>query len=380
MAPEVMMGGEITEKVDVYSFGVLLWEILCCKEAYGNHTNYETFYKAVCLNHERPEVPPHCPPKLRQLMDICWQHDPQSRPSMEEIVPLIGEAIDECKSAEREEMLNKTISDPVARNFWKTYFLMEDEVRWSEFAKALYENLLKLPLPVDPTDTPLPDNATEADLRMASKPQLLGFAKRTENCKIMVDRELERRRRELADGYQPSAYVATDYKQSISDESRALMCLKVLVAPEDTVSMSDFGKLAGWFGPVTPADPSGESLGFLDRIVDLLRQPWFHGSIGTRDAENTLKIFPRGTYLVRFSNSHPNSFVISKVSAERIIKHVVIPYTPNKGFKLDGHYFHSLQELIPRCSSKYFLKTPCPGSKYTWLFEEDVANVGGYGD
>ena len=42
MAPEVMMGGEITEKVDVYSFGVLLWEILCCKEAYGNHTNYET--------------------------------------------------------------------------------------------------------------------------------------------------------------------------------------------------------------------------------------------------------------------------------------------------------------------------------------------------
>lgn len=183
-----------------------------------NLTNFR-FYKAVCLNHERPEVPPHCPPKLRQLMDICWQHDPQSRflllfflaflssnrayplfrPSMEEIVPLIGEAIDECKSAEvlpflalfrdihwsqREEMLNKTISDPVARNFWKTYFLMEvrsltkemdltmfkDEVRWSEFAKALYENLLKLPLPVDPTDTPLPDNATEADLRMASKP------------------------------------------------------------------------------------------------------------------------------------------------------------------------------------------------------------------
>ena len=44
-----------------------------------------------------------------------------------------------------------------------------------------------------------------------------------------MDRELERRRRELADGYQPSAYVATDYKQSISDESRALMCLKVLV-------------------------------------------------------------------------------------------------------------------------------------------------------
>ena len=46
-----------------------------------------------------------------------------------------------------------------------------------------------------------------------------------------------------------------------------MQCKLTIIAPEDTVSMSDFGKLAGWFGPVTPADPSGESLGFLDRVL-----------------------------------------------------------------------------------------------------------------
>lgn len=34
MAPEMMAGGEATPKVDVFSFGVILWQAMTCREPY----------------------------------------------------------------------------------------------------------------------------------------------------------------------------------------------------------------------------------------------------------------------------------------------------------------------------------------------------------
>ena len=80
MAPEVMTGGSITEAVDVYSMGLLIWEMITRKPVFSNHSNYPVFRKAVCELRERPPIPPGLLPELEQLMKDCWEHEYSKRP------------------------------------------------------------------------------------------------------------------------------------------------------------------------------------------------------------------------------------------------------------------------------------------------------------
>ncbi|XP_042519654.1 uncharacterized protein LOC122093387 isoform X2 [Macadamia integrifolia] len=72
MAPELLNGSssKVSEKVDVFSFGIVLWEILT-----GGIVN----------NTLRPPVPSYCDPEWRRLMEQCWAPDPVARPSFTEI-------------------------------------------------------------------------------------------------------------------------------------------------------------------------------------------------------------------------------------------------------------------------------------------------------
>lgn len=46
-APEVLSGGESSKESDIYSFGILLYEIVSRKQPFGNYENYEVFKKAL---------------------------------------------------------------------------------------------------------------------------------------------------------------------------------------------------------------------------------------------------------------------------------------------------------------------------------------------
>jgi serine/threonine protein kinase len=50
MAPEVLSSGRVTEKADVYSFGVLLWELVTGKTPWAEHTSFQVIYQ-VCTLH-----------------------------------------------------------------------------------------------------------------------------------------------------------------------------------------------------------------------------------------------------------------------------------------------------------------------------------------
>lgn len=69
LAPEVLSGKETTSAADVYSFGVIVWEILTGRPALAS----------MALNQEYD-------PAYTALIQRCWSPDPKQRPSMNDII------------------------------------------------------------------------------------------------------------------------------------------------------------------------------------------------------------------------------------------------------------------------------------------------------
>ncbi|XP_074375948.1 serine/threonine/tyrosine-protein kinase HT1-like [Apium graveolens] len=85
MAPEMIKGKAQTKKVDVYSFGIVLWELLTALTPFDNMTPEQAAF-AVCQKNARPPVPPACPFVLQHLINQCWASNPRERPDFNKIV------------------------------------------------------------------------------------------------------------------------------------------------------------------------------------------------------------------------------------------------------------------------------------------------------
>ncbi|XP_010542980.1 PREDICTED: serine/threonine-protein kinase phg2-like isoform X2 [Tarenaya hassleriana] len=87
MAPELLNGSSnrVSEKVDVFSFGIAMWEILTGEEPYAN-MHCGTIIGGILNNTLRPPVPEKCDEEWRKLMEQCWSFDPSERPPFTEIV------------------------------------------------------------------------------------------------------------------------------------------------------------------------------------------------------------------------------------------------------------------------------------------------------
>ncbi|KAJ6678226.1 SERINE-THREONINE PROTEIN KINASE [Salix viminalis] len=86
MAPELLNGSsnKVSEKVDVFSFAIVLWEILTGDEPYAN-MHYGAIIGGIVSNTLRPTIPSYCDSEWRGLMEQCWAPNPAVRPSFTEI-------------------------------------------------------------------------------------------------------------------------------------------------------------------------------------------------------------------------------------------------------------------------------------------------------
>ncbi|XP_071902200.1 serine/threonine/tyrosine-protein kinase HT1-like isoform X2 [Coffea arabica] len=88
MAPEMIKEKHHTKKVDIYSFGIVLWELLTALIPFDNMTPEQAAF-AVCQKNERPPLPSTCPLAFRHLINRCWSPNPNNRPHFEEIVSVL---------------------------------------------------------------------------------------------------------------------------------------------------------------------------------------------------------------------------------------------------------------------------------------------------
>ncbi|XP_041826993.1 mitogen-activated protein kinase kinase kinase 7-like [Melanotaenia boesemani] len=85
MAPEVFEGSNYSEKCDVFSWSIILWEVITRKKPFD-----EIGGSAFCImwavhRGTRPPLIRDLPEPIENLMTRCWDKEPNQRPSMSEV-------------------------------------------------------------------------------------------------------------------------------------------------------------------------------------------------------------------------------------------------------------------------------------------------------
>jgi len=317
MAPEILCARsttptKVTEASDVYSFAIVIWEILTKKKAFAHHNNFMTFRKAI-LSGERPPLPTFCIQSLSFLLNKCWAATPSERPTFPIIVAELSKIIEEYKKFEQQMEVSTDIADNAGKHFWYANFPERSSVSWEEFSStfcsALNTNSIMFPL------TP---------------------------------------------------------------ESLHLRCFKALLLDKQTeeVTRKNFGKLLGWFGILEFPYCNNH---ILDKILNTLRLPYFFGYMSGTEANATLKSADPGTYLVRFSGNHPNSFCISRVTGpDRQVKHLVVPCRAGR-FLFKDVAITNVQQLVDfAAKSDGVASKPYNGERFTALFNGPTEILSSY--
>ena len=89
MAPEVILNTQYTEKADVFSFGIIMSEILNRQPPYYGVDKKKVAQQVASNNNYRPPIPKTCPKDWATLMKKCWDYSPNKRPTFSEIIDLL---------------------------------------------------------------------------------------------------------------------------------------------------------------------------------------------------------------------------------------------------------------------------------------------------
>ncbi|XP_064135798.1 vascular endothelial growth factor receptor 3 [Loxodonta africana] len=105
MAPESIFDKVYTTQSDVWSFGVLLWEIFSLGASpYPGVQINEEFCQRL-KDGTRMRAPELATPAIRRVMLSCWSGDPKARPAFSELVEILGDLLQGRGQQEEEDFV-----------------------------------------------------------------------------------------------------------------------------------------------------------------------------------------------------------------------------------------------------------------------------------
>ena len=111
MAPECFLGDGrgITEKCDIYSFAIILWECLTGERPWSKCPNQVGIISQVVVLDTRPEFPKSVaiPESLKRLIRSCWRKNPRERPSSGEILKKLTDTHHQLQGGTKQGVLQR---------------------------------------------------------------------------------------------------------------------------------------------------------------------------------------------------------------------------------------------------------------------------------
>jgi len=112
MAPEVIRHEKYDAHCDVYSFAVLVWEMLTYSVPFEGMTPVEAAF-AVAKHGKRPALPEGAPERITDVIKMCWMQDASMRPSFRKISKAIAE---DTRASVQEDKGSKGEDSPSGRD------------------------------------------------------------------------------------------------------------------------------------------------------------------------------------------------------------------------------------------------------------------------
>jgi hypothetical protein len=84
LAPEILSKKPYIKESDIYSFGMIMWEYTTGKKPFHDRSHNHLLISDI-LKGERPQITDDTPEFYAELMKKCWDHNPENRPTAEEI-------------------------------------------------------------------------------------------------------------------------------------------------------------------------------------------------------------------------------------------------------------------------------------------------------
>eukprot|EP01125_Pyxidicula_operculata_P001619 TRINITY_DN11463_c0_g1_i1.p1 TRINITY_DN11463_c0_g1~~TRINITY_DN11463_c0_g1_i1.p1 ORF type:complete len:653 (-),score=165.88 TRINITY_DN11463_c0_g1_i1:60-2018(-) len=159
-------------------------------------------------------------------------------------------------------------------------------------------------------------------------------------------------------------FLEVDIKPQQMETSMHVSCLKAILDVDKEgpnkgmVTLDSFQRLLDWFGPIRTGKRDG--LAFLDSVVNLLKQSWFHGQIDASTAARRIGAATKVKYgfLVRFSTSDKSYTVTYRDKATKQIMHSRIGKQNSK----------DIMQVIDKFQKKYHVSPVSYGREYEVIF------------
>ncbi|RGB30946.1 kinase-like domain-containing protein [Rhizophagus diaphanus] len=119
MAPEIFQGKKYTKASDIYSFGMIMWEFMTGRRPFWDR-NHDTELIIDISDGLRPPIVTNAPEGFIELMEECWNSNPDKRPTANDIYSRIDEMCENEKKSSKNQNSTKIIESsdigPVTTN------------------------------------------------------------------------------------------------------------------------------------------------------------------------------------------------------------------------------------------------------------------------
>lgn len=314
-APEILkaryddsiMSYPYCEQTDVYSFGLMLWELITLKPLFVRPKEYKGkkgLAKYVLEGH-RPALEKHWPESLQKLLSDCWHEVQSMRPRFRDIIA-------QWDTITTDMLCPDPWGREVARRLWPE---PNSHVTFSDFLRAFYD--ICMPGAGGAGSTAV---AATSSAHHAPRTALGTSGSGSSNALAVSSGGSASGAGGAAASGGVGGGAAAKNKQYVK-YLNALLCESSF---DDTVSKQRWCNVVGWFGPIDQKNGCRE---FFHRMADLFAQSYFHGFLSESKAEHQLKQLWESTsnkqsyYVVRFSESDVGGFILTFIDYIGHIQH-----------------------------------------------------------